>query len=78
MGQNTVVIRMVAPLQYLLITVKVVALEEVSFSDTFSSTTATTFTVSNKYYKGGAIQNIIKVLPFSSSAAEWQHPDIIN
>ena len=34
MGQNTVVIRMVAPLQYLLITVKVVALEKVSFSDT--------------------------------------------
>ena len=34
MGQNTVVIRMVAPLQYLLITVKVVALEGVSFSDT--------------------------------------------
>ena len=33
MGQNTVVIRMVAPLQYLLITVKVVALEGVSFSD---------------------------------------------
>ena len=33
MGQNTVVIRMVAPLQYLLITVKVVALEKVSFSD---------------------------------------------
>ena len=34
MGQNTVVILMAAPLQYLLITVKVVALEEVSFSDT--------------------------------------------
>ena len=34
MGQNTIVIRMVAPLQYLLITVKVVALEGVSFSDT--------------------------------------------
>ena len=34
MGQNTVVIWMAAPLQYLLITVKVVALEKVSFSDT--------------------------------------------
>ena len=34
MGQNTVVILMAVPLQYLLITVKVVALEEVSFSDT--------------------------------------------
>ena len=33
MGQNTVAIRMAASLQYLLITVKVVALEEVSFSD---------------------------------------------
>ena len=34
MGQNTVVICMAAPLQYLLMTVKVVALEKVSFSDT--------------------------------------------
>ena len=34
MGRNTVAIRITAPLQYLLITVKVVALEEVSFSDT--------------------------------------------
>ena len=34
MGQNTVAIWMEAPLQYLLITVKVVALEKVSFSDT--------------------------------------------
>ena len=33
MGQNTVAIRMAASLQYLLITVKVVALEKVSFSD---------------------------------------------
>ena len=33
MGQNTVVIRMVAPLQYLLITMMVVALEGASFSD---------------------------------------------
>ena len=32
--QNTFAIRMAAPLQYLLITVKVVALEKVSFSDT--------------------------------------------
>ena len=34
MGQNTVLIRMAARLQSLLITVKVVALEEVFFSDT--------------------------------------------
>ena len=34
MGQNTVAIWMAASLQYLLITVKVVALEKVSFSDT--------------------------------------------
>ena len=34
MSRNTVPMRMAAPLQYLLITVKVVALEEVSFSDT--------------------------------------------
>ena len=34
MGRNTVAIRMAAPLQYLLITLKVVALEKVSFSDT--------------------------------------------
>ena len=34
MGQNTVLIQMAAPLQYLLITLKVVALEKVSFSDT--------------------------------------------
>ena len=34
MGQNTFLIRMAAPLQYLLITVKVVTLEEVFFSDT--------------------------------------------
>ena len=34
MGQNTVAIWMAAPLQYLLITVKVVSLQEVSFSDT--------------------------------------------
>ena len=33
MGENTVPILMAAPLQYLLITVKVVALEKVSFSD---------------------------------------------
>ena len=33
MGQNTVAIWMAAPLQYLLITVKVVLLQEVSFSD---------------------------------------------
>ena len=34
MGQHTVAILMAAYLQYLLITVKVVALEKVSFSDT--------------------------------------------
>ena len=34
MGRNTVAIWIAAPLQYLLITVKVVALEKVSFSDT--------------------------------------------
>ena len=34
MGGNTLAILMTAPLQYLLITVKVVALEKVSFSDT--------------------------------------------
>ena len=34
MGPNTVGVRIAAPLQYLLITVKVVALEKVSFSDT--------------------------------------------
>ena len=34
MVQNTVAISMAAPLQYLLITVKVVALQKVSFSDT--------------------------------------------
>ena len=34
MGQHTVAICMAAPLQYLLITVKIVAFEKVSFSDT--------------------------------------------
>ena len=34
MGQHTVEIWMAEPLQYLLITVKVVALEKISFSDT--------------------------------------------
>ena len=34
MGQNTVVIGMAAFLQYLLMTVKLVVLEKVSFSDT--------------------------------------------
>ena len=34
MGENTVAISMAAPLQYLLITLKVVALEKVSFRDT--------------------------------------------
>ena len=33
MGRNTVAISMTAPLQYLLIPVKVLALEKVSFSD---------------------------------------------
>ena len=34
MGRNTVAIVIAAPLEYLLITVKVFALEKVSFSDT--------------------------------------------
>ena len=34
MGRKTVAVWMALPLQYLLITVKVVALEKVSFSDT--------------------------------------------
>ena len=34
MGRNTVGLRMAEPLQYLLITLKVVALKKVSFSDT--------------------------------------------
>ena len=34
MGPNTLLISMAAPLQYLLITVKLVPLEKVSFSDT--------------------------------------------
>ena len=34
MGRNTAAIRIAGPLQYLLITVKVPALEKVSFSDT--------------------------------------------
>ena len=34
MGQQTVAISMAAPLQYLLITVKVLASEKLSFSDT--------------------------------------------
>ena len=34
MGRNTVAISIAEPLQYLLITVKKVALEKVSFSDT--------------------------------------------
>ena len=34
MGPNTVAISMAEPLQYLLSTLKVVALEKVSFSDT--------------------------------------------
>ena len=37
MGRNTVAIGMTAPFKNLLITVKVVALEEVSFSDTQNS-----------------------------------------
>ena len=34
MGQHTVAIRMAVPLQYLLITVKLIPLKKVSFSDT--------------------------------------------
>ena len=40
MGGNTVAIMIAAPLQYLLITVKVVALEKVCFSDTQNPNTA--------------------------------------
>ena len=40
MGGNTVAIMIAAPLQYLLITVKVVALEKVCFSDTKNPNTA--------------------------------------
>ena len=40
MGGNTVAIMIAAPLQYLLITVKVVALEKVCFSDTENPNTA--------------------------------------
>ena len=39
MGSNTVAIWMTGPLQYLLIAVEVVALEEVSFSDTQNAKT---------------------------------------
>ena len=39
MYRNTVAIGMAAPLQYLLITLKVVALEKVSFSNTENSKT---------------------------------------
>ena len=34
MGRNTIAVGMEAPLEYLLITLKVVVLEKVSFSDT--------------------------------------------
>ena len=40
MGQNFVPILMAAPLQYLLVTVQVVALPKVSFSDTQNPKTA--------------------------------------
>ena len=40
MGRNFVPISMAAPLQYLLITVKVVALQTLSFSDTQNPKTA--------------------------------------
>ena len=41
---------MAAPLQYLLITVKVVALEKVSFRDTQNPMTVNTLTVDEKHY----------------------------
>ena len=40
MGQNFLPVSMAAPLQYLVITVKVVALQKVSFSDTKNPKTA--------------------------------------
>ena len=40
MGRNFVPISMAAPLQYLLITVKVLALQKLSFSDTQNPKTA--------------------------------------
>ena len=39
MGQHTVATLMAAPLHYLLITVKVVAVEKLSFSDTHNAKT---------------------------------------
>ena len=41
---------MAAPLQYLLFTLKVAALEEVSFSDTQNRKTVNTLTVNHKHY----------------------------
>ena len=50
MGQNTGAISMEAPLQYLLITVKVVALEKLSFSDTQNPKAVNTLAVNDKHY----------------------------
>ena len=51
MGQNIVAIWMEAPLRYSLISLKVVALEEVSFRDTQNpKTVVNTWTVDNNHY----------------------------
>ena len=51
MGQNTVAISMAEPLQYLLITVKVVSLKKVSFSETqILRLFVNTLTVNDKHY----------------------------
>ena len=51
MGRKTVAISMVEPLKYLLITLKVVALEKVSFSDTQNPKVfVNTLTVNDKHY----------------------------
>ena len=50
MGQNTGAISMEAPLQYLLITVKVVALEKLSFSDTQNPKAVNTLTINDEHY----------------------------
>ena len=51
MGLNTGAISMEAPLQYLLITVKVVALEKLSFSDTQNPKAVNTLTVNDEHYQ---------------------------
>ena len=50
MGRNFVPVSMAAPLQYLLITVKVVALQTLSFSDTENPKTVKPLTADEKHY----------------------------